>query len=142
MLNIPLMRKVMDHIDSIPNAVTAREVFTIIKSEDGPKESYHQGKWMVEGACGTAGCFAGHAVLMVGAKPVNLEPLMGDTGIELTSYVEFEDKVHEISALAQEQLGLTDDQADELFAGFNTIDDVHEFVDEFISEAEAEQFGE
>lgn len=92
--NLDLLDAVMDHIDRHP-------------------EEWRQKSWF----CGTAACFAGHAVLMDGWEVVHV---FGD--------IEKDGKLDMVGRVAQRLLGLTVEQADRLFMSINTLDDLHLMV--------------
>jgi hypothetical protein len=93
--NLDLLDRVMDHIDRHP-------------------EEWNQENWF----CGTAACFAGHAVLMDGWEVVHEDGGMIEKGGEQSP----------VELVAQRLLDLTDDQMNRLFIGCNTLDDLHSMV--------------
>jgi hypothetical protein len=92
--NLDLLDRVMDHIDQHP-------------------EEWDQAAWF----CGTAACFAGHAVLMDGWKIVHA---FGD--------IEKDGKLDMADQVAQRLLGLPRREANRLFCASNTLDDLHSMV--------------
>jgi hypothetical protein len=91
--NLPLLRKVLDHIDAHP-------------------EEYEQSIFRTRTKCGTAYCIAGHVAVMTGAtfaNAVEVETSEGDR-IDVAKY-------------AQQLLGITSEEAwlsPGLFAGDST----------------------
>jgi hypothetical protein len=106
------------------NIEKLRAVLAKIKAD--PK-SWDQTKWI----CGTAACFAGHAVLMEGATPGPPEesvlkywPNSGTTRCETPS-----GGLRQVSELAKEILDLTSCQGDCLFEAENELIDLEKMVD-------------
>ncbi len=114
--NLPLLRKILDKIDTDP-------------------ESWVQGCWGMEWnsitgdiiadqhrqlgrahtACGTAYCIAGHAAILTGWKPSTWS--LG----EASAYWEHEDgRERRISVIGRDALGLTGEEAEMLFSGGNS----------------------
>ena len=91
-------------------------------------------------ACGTARCFAGHAAELSGAELImderhNWDDLSLPTGTFCrTPY----GKQRSISGYAERALGVTSDQAYDLFSEDNTIEDLQRFVKELVRTAEEE----
>ena len=103
--NYPLLWKVYDHIKAHP-------------------EEWHQGAWAskTHNTCGTAFCFAGHAVMM--AHP-DAEPAWYAEHNSTDNVVMSDGECREIMTLAMDDLGLSDNDADVLFNGFNRMSDLH-----------------
>jgi len=70
-------------------------------------ETYDQRKWTCPGnakePCDTPACIAGHACVLTGAKSLSCDSW------------EFDGHIYETPVLAQAWMGLSDDEADELF---------------------------
>lgn len=101
--NLPLLRKVLDHIDT------------------NPKE-WQQGTWAND--CGTAFCVAGHALNMDG-QVQNTRDGITIQGKALWQSCECEDghrfgDVEIAHCAGMKVLGITDAEADDLFAGDNS----------------------
>lgn len=97
---------------------------TMTYIEEHPKE-WDQDTWAAKTVCGTAFCFAGHAVRLAGHKIVFLPG--DDTATHIADGRMIEDA-------AIEELGLRKYQADELFSGGNTLDELRSFVTEYIND--------
>lgn len=70
--------------------------------------------------CGTAACVAGKVAIMAGGVPD-----IGDTPGEVADFVIMPDGERRTArTVAQQELGLNDRQADVLFAGSNTYEDI------------------
>jgi hypothetical protein len=105
--NAELAYRVLDHIDAHP-------------------EQWNQGRWIGKSECQTVGCFAGWAVLLSGAEPIDFGSDWMDNGLTYTTGVEFEGESWTVSQLAQRLLRADrwldegyDDERD-LFDGDNT----------------------
>lgn len=122
------------------------------KLQLGLPSEWYQGAWLkrantlatTEGGCGTACCFAGKVAIADGGVPVVNE--LGDwdrmrEGMD-TGRVVFPDldpeKEVSVSEYARDVLGLTERQADRLFAGSNTYEDIVAVVRDILREADAE----
>lgn len=105
--NLPLLRKVLDHIDAHP---------------DEWRQSVY-GVQTEESTCGTAFCIAGHAAVMAGAEPI----WHGDGGMTGVTDPEGGGWV-EVLDFAVGALGLTYAEATYLFDGGNTRDEVQEYA--------------
>jgi hypothetical protein len=97
---------VMDHIDTHP-------------------EQHAQRRWF----CGTTACVAGRTALMAGWKPV-FRSICGAEACRacrlIAEEVEKDGEVRYVADVARELLGLDCETADRLFAGDNTLDDIHQ----------------
>lgn len=120
--NVPLLRKTLEHI------------------EHHPKE-WNQAEWR----CGSGMCFAGWACTFDGGQWAFDAANPGVQGVQDLLIAEPEDAafawtVADRSVVHTEErairvLGLTDDQADALFAGSNTLDDLRRMVAGLCGEA-------
>src|SRR6478609_3488156 len=114
--NLPLLRKVLEHIDAHP-------------------EEWRQDSWATRtsaSACGTAFCFAGHAVVLAGGE------LLWDKETGVAFEVTMPDgSTSRIAAAAREALGLTCVEASDLFYAVNARQTV-----QFLAEAIADRAGE
>lgn len=104
MINMDLAYRTLDHIAEHP-------------------EEHNQSTWR----CGTTACYAGHAAILAGAQwcdPRDGYPI---------SCVHTPDGVIEhVRFFAQQELQLTDGQADRLFHGSNTLEKLREIVDDLV----------
>lgn len=107
--NLPLLRKVLDHIDAHP-------------------EEWNQGLYWTATVCVTAYCIAGHAVAMTeGVRTVRLDEMPG----RFVSPQSGRD--WDTAAIAH--LGLTDDEAGVLFSGDNTREQVQAIAESIAARA-------
>lgn len=98
--NLPLLRKVLDHIDAHP-------------------EEWDQWQFARVVSCGTAFCVAGHAAVMSGAEPV-FSPGSDRTCTFRTA----EGWTVDVESYARDLLGLTPDEASVVDGGlFDTAND-------------------
>lgn len=106
MVNTFLMDQVLDYIEAHPE-------------EHDPKF------WAIRTACGTTMCFAGHAVVLSGAKMVWEIVMVGGQKFPRTyECLTAEGKSRVTSDYAQELLGLSNSQATALFKYNNDLDDI------------------
>jgi hypothetical protein len=144
-IDIPLASKVMDHIAAHPDEhmqsdwivsgpdlhiailVNLRMKFYAdherIASDAELQDLARQAKTL-EPECGTAACFAGHAVLMAGHR---IDPQCDAVVIDDGPMVEYQS----IRDTAADLLGLTWWEAERLFAAHNTIDDLWGILAEY-----------
>lgn len=100
--NVPLLRKVLEHIEAHP-------------------QEWEQSEWR----CETGMCFAGTCVDILGAKwayPADIN----DT--DLAALIEWDGERRTCWDVARSELGLTDDQVGRLFRAENTLDDLRRYV--------------
>lgn len=111
MVNVPLLRKVLEHITEHP-------------------DEHDQRKWAIRGGrgqdCGTAMCVAGHAVAMTGHEIA--WPTWNDNGNGYNSSVARHTRdrgsdgwPRSIEDVAREELGLSQTESEWLFMGSNTL---------------------
>lgn len=103
-VEVALLSKVFDHITAHP-------------------DEHNQAEWAVltnASSCGTAMCIAGHAVVMAGHELY----FQGDRAF----YVKPPHLDQTIAGAAQNSLGLTRRNAEVLFSGGNTLDDLWDIV--------------
>lgn len=108
-INVPLLRKTLEHITAHP-------------------EEWDQGVWMREAArneCGTAGCLAGWALTLAGHE------LDFDKNNIFFGEAHYLTDGRPIEEAAEQELGLTEDQGEELFAETNTLVDLWELANEY-----------
>lgn len=118
-LNVDLLDKTMSHVETLD--AFQREGLDI-------EERWDQGSWFrhdydaENNVCGTAGCFAGHAVLQAGHKIIDdygdWQALAPDGTRD------------SISIAARKLLGLTPLQGRRLFSGNNEVVDLRRLVDQ------------
>lgn len=103
-----------------PNAELA---WAVLDQIDLHPELWDQGHWLVKTDCGTAGCFAGWAGMLVGDKPASNSAFEapGDP-YQTTVFVEVR---------AMELLNIGPFVADRLFNQYNTREDLGEFVEKY-----------
>lgn len=115
MLNIPLARKVIEHIEAHP-------------------EEHRQEFFAAKLDCGTTACIAGHALL-----------LSGEYGLDALGEDEIEFDFHRTdgsgdfvltSEAGQEILGLTDEQRDTLFFDLQDEDEALDYLRGLLVKAE------
>lgn len=80
-----------------PNAELA---YAVLDQIDAHPETWVQTTWIKKTECGTAGCFAGWAVLLSGIQPAYLTNLS-----DSTSYVEVGEESARIDRTAEDLLG-------------------------------------
>lgn len=90
--------------------------------EAAAKGLWDQSTWMKPTACGTAGCLAGHYVMSQGYLP--LTEHQEKYGIVQKDGLTY----YDIEALATELLELDLDDAYDLFAPENSLEDLHRIV--------------
>lgn len=110
--NIPLLRRTLDHIRAHP-------------------EEWRQGYWR----CGTTMCFAGHAAFLAGGEWFHPEDPMCSYMVAQPGEVTYLRGAVRVEDRARRVLGLTEGQADELFAGINTLGEIETLIDEICAEA-------
>lgn len=101
MVNVPLLRKVLEHITEHPNEHDQTDWATRVED------------------CGTTMCVGGHAVAMTGYEIVwpSDHRYIGSATCKKDGDV----WGRSIEGAAMEELGLSSDQADQLFNGNNTL---------------------
>lgn len=116
------------------NATKIREVLDHIV--DHP-EQWYQSLYAVQMACGTAYCAAGLAVILNGHK-VQWYTDVVEVGAS-TSEVVFKDdapySIRDIHELAQEELELTEEEADLFFDQDNSLDNLWDLANQFTNDA-------
>lgn len=105
--NLPLLRKVLDHIDAHP-------------------EEWHQRFWAInttETACGTAYCIAGHAAVMTGhdvkIDPADIWSVLVDDNESCIRDLPDEPLESTVAFVARQELGLSFEDGCVLFASWN-----------------------
>ena len=116
--DFPLLWKVYDHIVAHPEEWN--QVIWASRGQD----------WVAP-TCDTAFCFAGHAVTMSHPTARTVWGWADERGEERLStndisyYVEIDGKIERYDAVAQRDLGLTLDEAGDLFGANNDLDTIH-----------------
>ena len=103
--NLPLLRKVLEHVDAHPDEWT----------------QYTWGVQTTRSSCGTAFCIAGHAATLAGMEPV--WKTSGDY-VAMDSVMDGDGNTSYVGDAAQRLLGLTPTEGQELFDGGNTRADI------------------
>lgn len=122
-INVPLMRKVLEHITEHP-------------------EEHDQGVWAEKTPCGTTYCMAGHTVLMAGHEiawsggPTDVSNEDGADHVT-KSVVTPDGLTNYIPYVAARELGLDRDQASMLFYDSSSIEDLWESAN-FYTDGEIE----
>lgn len=133
-VNTDLLRKTLAHIEAHP-------------------EAWEQSVWAVRGldGCGTALCFAGHAVTLSGLELSWVDEYEDGYGNDDDEYwtparqvannvrVDPDSRLHgySIRYAAADLLGLNDEQAYRLFEGNNTLAELRRIVGELTAEVSA-----
>lgn len=110
-----------------PNAALA---YRVLDQIDAQPETWVQATWIKKTECGTAGCFAGWAVLLSGLQPAYL-----DNVSDSTSYAMVGEESVRIERVAEDLLGARyvdegDEDEQDLFNGDNTREDLGRLVEE------------
>lgn len=124
MLNVELLQDTMKHIKENPQTWN-QNVWFVHLDENGHRAELAVTVEMTEvNSCNTAFCFAGHAALKSGfpAPPQN----------GLSWYGAVDGEHYEASDYARQKLGISWTQADILFNGQNTMEDLEVLVDALI----------
>lgn len=112
--------------DTTVNAALLRQTLDYIKTHP---EQWEQSTWRAEELCGTVACFAGWACALNGDMfdPSEWDLVLTDAnGKPVDSMIE---------RRAEEILGLTEDQADDLFGAYRTLDELEQIVAELCGNA-------
>jgi hypothetical protein len=113
--NVPLLRKVLTHIEEHP-------------------DEHHQAQWAVRTGCGTAYCFAGWAAVMSGAELDWDRSGVDAQGRPVTGRCEVDGQRRYIEVYAKDQLGLSYDDANDLFAWGNSREMLREVAERIAGE--------
>jgi hypothetical protein len=115
--NYPLLRKTKEHIEAHP-------------------EEHDQRYWGLKGPCGTTMCFAGHAVVLAGLKPIWSRPgdIFYGEETHMIAVVEEDGSRWSVQVGAARALGLGPDEAEELFQECGTLHQVQRVVGAFLAE--------
>lgn len=129
-VNIPLLRKAVEWAET--EATLGRD------NRGRPLGHWYQGEWVLDwnrfleesmqpATCGTTYCIAGYVGQLLNEQLRTSQWLtkpMPDGGFQ---------SIH-VSEFAQEALGLTDEQANRLFRGSNSVEDVRRIAEEIAGE--------
>lgn len=111
--NADLARKVLDHIRRHP-------------------ETWDQGSWVSTQDCGTAYCFAGHALVLSGYKPnTYIDAYTGELQTSYSTMVRPDGHAVYVEYEAQELLGIDFGRGTRLFDCNNDLDDLADIVDAY-----------
>jgi len=120
-VNVPLLRKTLEW---------AYEQH--LKAERGEPSEWNQSNWILTTECGTVCCIAGKITIDAGWTPVwgfvgggevvRRDGISDDVSDDVSSYA---------SDVATRELGLTEGQAQLLFSGANTIEDLYSLAGQF-----------
>lgn len=129
-INFPLLDEIMSFVEKNPQQWDQDNWFKIVDIETGAVR-YESEKVIMEeiNSCGTTMCFAGHAALRMGFPPPpkdNHTPwtrMVKDNPAEDYEYQEY------VSDFAGNVLGLSYSQAEALFAGENSMQDLKNIVE-------------
>lgn len=121
MPDVPLLRKVLSHIDTHPEE-WLQSAYSVNISEI---LSHHPGtefeQLYATNTCGTAFCVAGHAVAMT--YGVHIDTLTNQVVPNIADFDDCSDGKDWFN-YGKQTLGLTADEAFELFRGYNTRGDI------------------
>jgi hypothetical protein len=96
--------------------------------ERHPQE-HKQQNWGERGtSCGTTFCFAGTAALMDGATLLWGKESAANSRELLYGVMDYSGQVTSVEKYARHELGLTTDEADTLFGGYISLDDIRSYV--------------
>lgn len=127
-INFALLDEIMDYIEKHPRQWNQDDWFRIVDLVTG-ETRYETERVLMEevNSCGAAMCFAGHAALRMGfpAPPLNNNGSWQREVLDEAGYPYRED----VFVFAQNVLGLTSSQADALFAGSNSMEDLKNIVE-------------
>lgn len=137
-INAPLLRKVMEHIETSPEEwdqsmwvqAVKRVEYSNGVTDIYPLPELPRNSSQPPAYCGTAFCFAGHTAYMSGWEPYWMGKSYDLFRMRKDGEV---DMVHEI---AKEALGLNSLQAEMLFNASNELEDLRYMVDYLASQAE------
>jgi hypothetical protein len=128
-LNLPRLKQVRDHVVAHPDQHDQGEWFIDINGYEKP--------CVIGSECGTAACVAGWTVLLNGDQPIKMAfPDHGYTSASSVALIN--GGVMDIDDRAQQILGLTDDQAQELFYDISTPQRAVDYLNDLIASAEAD----
>jgi hypothetical protein len=113
--NVPLLRKVLTHIEEHP-------------------DEHDQAQWAVRTGCGTAYCFAGWAAVMSGAELDWRHAGVDEHGRPTTDSCEVDGQRRYIEGYAKDQLGLSYNDANDLFAWRNSRERLREVAERIAGE--------
>lgn len=128
-VNFALLDEILAYVQNHPDQWNQDDWFKIVDLETGSIR-YEKEEVIVKevNSCGAAMCFAGHAALRMGfpAPPKDNGKIWTRAVKDPEDGYEYDE---EVFTFAQNVLGLTSSQADALFAGANTLDDLQNIVE-------------
>lgn len=129
--NVALLQETMAHIEKNPT-------------------QHNQNHWMTE--CGTAFCYAGHAAILAGATTPGREVVswghywgVNTRTLEsrgISSFDVGKNDMQVVDEFATAQLGITDDEAEALFDGDQTVQSLRLLVDALCADAWIDENGQ
>ena len=135
MANTERLYAVLDHIKALPNAAE------LDLDNNYAVPMWDQRKWislplldsagqpMIDGSCGTAGCFAGWAVMLF-APPFELRVSQWDN---MVHFVTIDDESRHIETVARELLDLNQFEAEALFESANDLPTIEQIITKIIA---------
>ncbi len=123
-INVPLLEKVMSHIEAHPDEWN-QDMWVTTPDSKAARVAETEGRTF----CGTAYCFAGHTLHMLGYEFNTPE----EGGYHTIAP---DGKIRGTSVAAAEELGLDMDHANYLFNAGNSIETLRDIVDECVARAE------
>ncbi len=93
------------------------------KKEAGQESEWDQSTWASRTGCGTVCCVAGKTALLNGWKPEF------ENGADYTIIFAKGGRTWPVDDIAQDVLGLTDEEADDLFEGVNSVEQIERLID-------------
>lgn len=140
--DLPLLRKIFEYIEAHPeewDQGSWGKAFDLpplrrLRDERGRfTGGFERLKAEEIAHCGTSFCVAGHATNLAGANLVKDGSHLYTEGLRVYAKCEYQGRTYYISELARHLLGLTEYEADNLFAAGNDFDDVREYCEEIAS---------
>ncbi len=95
------------------------------KKESGQESEWDQSTWASRTGCGTACCVAGKAALLDGWQP----EFADEPGVNYTIIFAKGGRTWPVDDIAQDVLGLTDEEADDLFEVSNSVEQIERMID-------------
>lgn len=125
-LNVELLTQVFKYIKNNPQTWRQQTWYAIVDRNSGDR-TFEIREEIVEDAnkCGTSFCFAGHVAIREGfaLPPKDNDETWSRRFVDAEGYNDYE----EVDEFASKRLGLDYNQAEALFSGGNTMDDI-EFI--------------
>lgn len=96
------------------------EVKNIIESNP---DAHDQRTWGMQASCGTTHCIAGWAVHLAGGEFVWVD---SERGTKVAEIATLNGELHDVDGLAQDLLGISDDEVPNLFYNWSEMDALEE----------------